>query len=233
MIARLSISFLVMATGSLWSFAQGSSSFTSFSIPSAVVNSQPVTTNERHLQPTSVGSLYANSAFAHGYRHGYDEGFHSGDLALQLGRNLDVTSMPKEYRQSARDYRILFGSRQSFDEGYRAGFRSGYSNAISGGEYQVSTRVRAAAAGLPAEVLSPSRRVHFDEGVVNGYKSAQSPSAPSQDMTAEYVEQYCRKTSSGAYAIEYCSGFSRGYLLGIPNPMASELPKSTSTNTIH
>lgn len=202
-------------------------------MPSAAVNSQAGTTNERHLQPTSIGSLYANSAFAHGYRHGYDEGFHSGDLALQLGRNLDVTSMPKEYRQSAHDYRTLFGSRQSFDEGYRAGFRNGYSNAIAGGEYQVSTRVRAAAAGLPADVLSPSRRAHFDEGVASGYKSAQTPNAPSGRMTPEYIEQYCRKTSSGAYALEYCSGFSRGYLLGIPNLTASEIPKSASTNTIH
>ena len=232
MIARLSLSFIVMATSSIWSFAQGSSSFTSFAVPSAAV-SQPGTINERHLQPTSVGSLYANSAFAHGYRHGYDEGFHSGDFALQLGRTFDLTSMPKQYRQSAHDYRPLFGSRQSFDEGYRAGFGNGYSDAIAGGEYQVNTRVRMAAAGLSAEVLSPSRRAHFDEGVASGYRSAQSPNAPGRDITAEYVEQYCRKTSSGAYALEYCSGFSRGYLLGISNATDSQIPKSAPTNTVH
>jgi hypothetical protein len=227
MIARLSVSFLVLAMAATSSFAQGSSSFTSLVLPSPTVTSHPGIANERHLQPNSVGALYANSAFAHGYRHGYDEGFHVGDFALQMGRDVDLVSPPKEYRQAPRGYHSDFGSRESFDHGYQAGFRSGYSDAITGEEYRVKQRVSTAATGLSTDILPPNRRAHFDQGVAGGFASSQTGNAPKRGMTAEYIEQYCRKTASGMYALEYCSGFSRGYLLGIHN----DAPASTTAKS--
>jgi len=218
MLARFSLSFLLLAAPSL--FAQSASSFTSLALPSATV-SGPGIASERHLQATPVGSLCANSAFAHGYRHGYDDGFHDGDFAFQMGRDFASVSLPKDYRQLGRAYRSEFGRKESFDQGYRAGFRSGYDDAITGGEYRVHERMNAAAAGLGTVILPPSRRAYFDAGIASGYRSAQTSDAPSQGMTAEYLEQYCRKTASGMYALEYCSGFSRGYLLGTVNPAAS------------
>jgi hypothetical protein len=214
MIGRLSVSLLALAMAATSSFAQGSSSFTSLALPSPTVTSRPGIANERHLKPNSVGALYANSAFAHGYRHGYEEGFHVGDFALQMGRNVDLVSPPGEYRQAPRGYRSDFGSRESFDRGYQAGFRSGYSDAITGEEYRLKGRVSAAAAGLSTDILPPNRRAHFDQGVAGGFASSQIANAPKRGMTVEYIEQYCRKTASGMYALEYCSGFSRGYLLG-------------------
>lgn len=215
MVARLSVSLMFLAMAATSSFAQGSSSFTSLVLPSATVTSRRGMANERHLQANSVGALYANSAFAHGYRHGYDEGFHIGDFALQLGGDVNLILSPKEYKQAPRAYRGDFGSKESFDQGYEAGFRSGYGDAITGEEYCLSRRMSTAAAGLTLEILPPNRRAHFDEGVAGGFASSQTSSAPKRGMTSEYIEQYCRKTAAGMYALEYCSGFSRGYLLGI------------------
>ena len=201
-------------------FAQ--TSFTSLSIPSVSATSRPGMGSERHLQSTPEGWLYANSAFAHGFRHGYDEGFYAGDLDWQLGRQLRTFVSSKEYDRAVKEYRPEFGSKRSFELGCQAGFRTGYSDAMSGGEYSMRQRMEAASSGLNPDLLSPNRRAHFDEGVTNGFRSAQTPNAPAQGMTAEYVDQYCRKTASGPYALEYCSGFSRGYLLGIFNAPTSD-----------
>jgi hypothetical protein len=217
--------FLLLAVAAT---AQTSSSFTSLIIPSAGVGSRIGISGDRHLQPTPLGSLCANSAFAHGYRHGYDQGFHVGDLDLQLGREARVIVTSKEYRQLAREYRSIFGSRELFEKGYQAGFRSGYADAITGAEYRVRERTNTASAGLNPDLLPPNRRAHFDEGFASGYESAQTQGAPSQGMTADYVEQYCRKTASGVYALEYCSGFSRGYVLGIFNAPTTNTEHATS-----
>lgn len=133
----------------------------------------------------------------------------------------------KESRQAGREYRTSFGSKELFEKGYEGGFHGGYSDGVSGAEYRVRQRVESAATGLAIDPLPANRRAHFDKGFAAGYESAQTRSAPSMGMTIDYVEQYCRKTSSGPYALEYCSGFSRGYQLGIFNATSatgSELP---------
>jgi hypothetical protein len=123
---------------------------------------------------------------------------------------------------------VMFGSRQLFEEGYQAGFRSGYNDAIRGLEFRASERISGVATGLNA-ILSPSRRSYFDEGVARGFKSSQSSEAPVDRVTAGYVEQYCRKTASGL-PLEYCSGFSRGYMLGIADAPARTI-KIAGTQT--
>ena len=208
----------------------GQTSFTSLSIPSSLPSSRPGITAERHLQATSIGSLYANSAFAHGYRHGYDEGYRVGDLDIQIGREPRMATGYKEAHQAGRGYCSSFGSRELFEKGYEGGFRGGYSDAVSGAEYRVRQRVESAATGLAIDPLPANRRAHFDKGFAAGYESAQTRNAPSLGMTIDYVEQYCRKTASGPYALEYCSGFSRGYQLGIfnaPTASGSELAGAT------
>ena len=231
MFARFRIVLVLLAATSL--LAQSTSSFTALSLPSAVASAQPGIASERHLQATPVGSLCANSAFAHGFRHGYDDGFHDGDFAFQMGRDFASVSLPKDYRQSGRAYRSEFGGKESFDQGYKAGFRNGYDDAITGGEYRVRERMTAAADGLETVVLPPSRSAHFDEGVASGYRRAQTSDAPSQRMTADYLEQYCRKTASGMYALEYCSGFSRGYLLGMASPPAASTENADLQPSAH
>jgi len=191
--------------------AQTSSQYAPTSLPPISSASGPFFGGERHLQDSPVGALYQISAFAHGYRHGYEQGFHAGDGDVHMGRTVRVAPKSKD---GIRDYSATFGSKQLFQEGYQAGFRSGYNDAILGLEFRASERIRSVAAGLNLS-LSASRRSSFDEGFANGFRSSHSSGAPVERVTAEYVEQYCRTSASGLHGLEYCSGFSRGYILGI------------------
>lgn len=211
---RAAYSLIVVFACAGASIAQTSTQFTSLANHSATVNPRSFSANEPHIQSEMLGPLYANSAFAHGYRHGYEQGFHVGDLDIHLGRTGRIAMSSKEYSPAGREYRPSFGSRRLFEDGYQAGFHSGYADAVSGGEFRATQRAKTASAGL-SEVLPNTRRVHFDEGIEAGYKSAQSQNAPIAHMNLEYVELYCRQSLTSAYSLEYCSGFARGYMLGI------------------
>jgi len=191
--------------------AQTSTQFTSIDTHSRSAGSPQFLGNDPHFHSQTLGNLYANSAFAHGYRHGYEQGFHVGDLDIHMGRDARVAT--KEY-QAGREYRLSFGSKKLFDEGYEAGYRGGYADAISGAEFRASERWKTANAAL-IEVLPNTRRAHFDDGVAAGYRTSQTENAPVANMTAEYVERHCREVSHEVYSLEYCSGFGRGYMLGI------------------
>ena len=85
---------------------------------------------DRHYGTNPDASLFARSAFAHGYVHGYEEGFHAGDLDLQLGRDpRNPASLPGYKRWSAA-YGKSRGSRESFHAGFQDGFIAGYSDAV-------------------------------------------------------------------------------------------------------
>ena len=191
--------------------AQTSSQYAPTSLPAVSSAPGAFFGGERHLQDSPVGALYQNSAFAHGYRHGYEQGFHTGDVDVHMGRTVQVAPKSKD---CSRDYSATFGSKLLFQEGYQSGFRSGYNDAILGLEFRASERIRSVAVGLNL-FLAASRRSSFDEGFANGFRSSHSSGAPVERVTADYVEQYCRTTASGLHGLEYCSGFSRGYILGI------------------
>jgi len=212
--------------------AQTSSQYTSASSPAVSSSSRSSFGGDRHFQDTPVGSLYQSSAFAHGYRHGYERGFHVGDTDVHMGRAARVIPKLKEYQPAMQEYSVIFGSRQLFQEGYQAGFSSGYNDAISGLEFRASERISNAASGLNA-VLSPSRRSYFDEGFANGFRSSHSDGAPVERVTADYVEQYCRNVRSGSHPLEYCSGFSRGYMLGIADAPAKTVKIVGTGNSRH
>jgi hypothetical protein len=218
---------VVLACAVAASSAQTSTQFTSIVTHPASSNSRQFLANDPHIQSQTLGKLYANSAFAHGYRHGYEQGFHVGDLDIHMGRDARIATKSREYSQANRDYRPGFGSKQLFEDGYQAGFRGGYADAISGGEFRASARSQAANAGL-AEVLPSTRRAHFDDGVAAGYKSSESPNAPAANVTAEYVERHCRETVRDVYSLEYCSGFGRGYMLGISSRPSDSITLASS-----
>jgi len=48
----------------------------------------PGIAQESHLTEAVSGSIYARSAFAHGYRHGYEEGYHLGNIDINMARLL-------------------------------------------------------------------------------------------------------------------------------------------------
>jgi len=213
MILRASCVLLVALVSAAASSAQTSTQFTSLPTSSSQ-SARPFLANESHIQSEMFGTLYANSAFAHGYRHGYEEGFHVGDLDVHMGREPRLTMKGKDYLQAIRQYRPAFGSKALFEDGFHAGLRSGYADAISGSEFRASQWAMTAVTGL-TEILPNTRRINFDEDFAAGYKSAQSQNAPAAHITAEYVEQYCRRAINDLYSIEFCSGYSRGYVAGI------------------
>jgi len=217
-------------TWAIASVAQTSTQFTSLATHSPNSRTRPFTANEPHIQSETLGALYANSAFAHGYRHGYEQGFHLGDLYVHMGRDAQVGMTLKD-AQPRREYDPSFGSKLLFQGGYKAGFRGGYADAVSGAEFRATERMKAAAAGL-TNVLPNAGRAHFDEGVAAGYNSAQSASAPVTHVNAEYVEQYCRQTLTNPYSLEYCSGFGHGYVLGISTISPDSISMATSQKVV-
>jgi hypothetical protein len=202
--------------------AQKSTEFTSVPTRSTVSRARPFLDNEPHLQNETLGVLYANSAFAHGYRHGYEDGFHIGDFDLHMGHDSRALGKSKEC-QARRHYRESFGSRELFEQGYDVGVRKGYADATSGREFRATDRTKIAGAGL-VDVLPQSRRAQFDQGFAAGYRSAQSQHALAVQVSPEYVEQYCRRTLAGSQSLEYCSGFGHGYVFG-----AFDLPPSATS----
>lgn len=194
------------------SSAQKSTEFTSFPTRPATSHTRPFLENEPHLQSEALGALYANSAFAHGYRHGYEEGFHLGDLDIHMGHDGRAIENTKAYA-AGRHYHESFGNKALFEQGYDAGIRSGYADAISGSEFRATERAKMASIGL-TEVLPKTRRAMFDDGFAAGYRSAQSQHGPIAHMSSEYVEQYCRRTFTSLSSLEYCSGFGHGFVLG-------------------
>lgn len=200
---------------SLWAViagAQNSTDFTSVPLSSSSSQVHWLVGSERHLQPTSIGALFLDSAFAHGYRHGYDEGFHLADLDIHMGRAAQQMNK-RELRQAGHEYSNSFGSKARFQQGYEAGLSAGYADGFAGREYQASERAKLAASGL-ADALPPSRREYFDEGFAGGYASAHVQSVPAKGMTIDYLEQYCQDKLLGSHPPEYCSGFSRGFIFG-------------------
>lgn len=192
--------------------AQNPTDFTSIPLTSSNSPVHWLVGSESHLQPTSVGALFLDSAFAHGYRHGYDQGFHLADLDVHMGRS--AQQIPKrEFRQAAREFNNSFGSKSRFEQGYQVGLSAGYEDSFAGREYQASERAKLAASGLE-DALPPSRRQYFDDGFAGGYASAHVQSVPSKGMTLDYLVQYCQETLLGSHPAEYCSGFSRGFIFG-------------------
>src|SRR6185312_11301980 len=150
--------------------AQNSTDFTSIPLSSSSAHVHWLVGSERHLQPTSVGALFLDSAFAHGYRHGYDQGFHAADIDIHMGR-LAQAITKRDLRLSRREYNSSFGNRTHFEQGYQAGFFAGYDDAFAGRDYRASERAKFAASGL-LDALPPSRRQYFDDGFASGYASA-------------------------------------------------------------
>lgn len=189
--------------------------------------------SERHLLASPAGDLYYDSAFAHGYRHGYEEGFHVGDLDLQMGREPRPLSKITEYQHDCTGFKSSFGAKDLFRRGYREGFHSGYEDAATGGEFHETEKIEVAAQGVRL-LLGRGQRSAFDQGFSGGYESAAAQQSTSRLVTADYLEQYCQKSLAAGkvYNVEYCSGFSRGYLLGLADnnfvsdtEMAKQLPE--------
>jgi flagellar biosynthesis/type III secretory pathway protein FliH len=184
---------------------------------------------DAHLQSTPTGALFYNSSFAHGYRHGYEQGFHMGDLDIQMGRDPQNFEKTSEFRHDLQGFNGALGDKNSFRTGYRQGFRVAYREALAGLPFRGSVRTENAAKGLN-DFLQKEERNFFDQGFSGGYLTASKLAKPSHVGLA-YAEQYCQRIQSAAqpHIGEYCSGYSRGYLLGVSDSPTGGKDTDSST----
>jgi hypothetical protein len=90
-----------------------------------------------HLTQDSNHAIYADSAFAHGYRHGYEEGFHEADRDLHLSLFSPMTDERAIRVPKMTGYKPAFGPKDSFRRGFELGFRYGYSDSAKGETFRV------------------------------------------------------------------------------------------------
>lgn len=186
---------------------------------------------DAHLQSTPTGALFYNSCFAHGYRHGYEQGFHMGDLDIQMGRDAQNFEKTAEFRHDLQGFDATLGDKNSFRAGYRQGFRVAYREALAGLPFRGTIRTENAAKGL-SDFLQKEERTFFDQGFSGGYLTASKLTKPS-GVSLAYAEQYCQRAQPAAqpHIGEYCSGYSRGYLLGVSDSPTGAMAAGSSPHS--
>src|SRR5262244_2901579 len=129
----------------------------------------PGDSQEKHLSEGGAGTLFARSAFAHGYRHGYEEGYHSGNLDINMGRL--ARARKSLLRGLKYGYSPGFGPRRSFESGFEAGLIAGYSDGYTGRNFRAIESVRVIASALegPPQLAEPAG-ISFDQGLAVGYR---------------------------------------------------------------
>jgi hypothetical protein len=191
--------------------------------------------SDDHVVLDQAKSLYAQSAFAHGYRHGYEEGFHIGDQDLQMGRRLRTCDKISQYKQGHTHFRQAFGDKLAFEKGYKQGFSRGYGDAFSGREFQAVKGGRVAALGLTSEALNGSQLHAFDNGFSSGYELAWKNSIRNVIADLEYLTQHCEKSTDPKFKERetFCQGYARGLLFGSTQNEEFQSPVVARNVTAH
>lgn len=160
-----------------------------------------------------AGTLVHTSAFAHGYLHGYEAGFHTGDMDFHIAQARD----PREMRELERlaGYQPSFGSRTSFNAGFRRGLFAGYQDGVSGRDFR-------AFQWLSASITEDaSRPADFDQGFQEGYKAGENSGAGDLDHDRDFDPGAgvcpARTDPNGrlpASSQAYCAGYLSAYRVG-------------------
>lgn len=181
-----------------------------FLVASLVVGCSTVLLGQdRHLSNEPASTLYARSAFAHGYIHGYESGFHSGDLDLQLGRDARDPSSIATFKHSGVEFHNSFGSKHSFKRGFENGFRAGYSDAIHGLSFAGVKMCRKAADGLTRPAGTAGAL--FDSGFRDGYEHGRKQGG--EDGRSAVVSNAIEPPCLGLDP-RYCDGYARAFQIG-------------------
>jgi hypothetical protein len=178
---------------------------------------------DAHLNEAGSGAILARSAFAHGYRHGYEEGYHQGNVDINMGR------IPRSQQKGQFHglklkvgYSPSFGSKRSFEDGFDAGLKAGYSDGYAGWTFRAVDAMRLLAAAM-ASAAPPEdpRSVYFDLGVASGYRQGwqqggqSSPSVDPPDFhRVPCAAFHPEKDQDLPAESSYCEGYRRGYVLG-------------------
>jgi hypothetical protein len=150
--------------------------------------------DDPHLTQDSSRSIYADSAFAHGYRHGYEEGFHEADRDLHLSFFTLFTEDRGIRIPKMTCYKSAFGSKDSFRRGFEIGFRYGYVDSARGEDFRM----------ISPELnnLAVSDK-DFDRGVQAGFEGH------ADGCRAGFTAAFCSGVTVGRSMVEAAKGNSQ------------------------
>lgn len=192
-------------------------------LAAAVVLALPAGAQDVHLNEPGSGAILARSAFAHGYRHGYEEGYHQGNVDINMGRIPRFQQKGQFHGLKLKlGYSPSFGSKRSFEDGFDAGLKAGYTDGYAGQTFRAVDSLRLVAAAM-ASTAPPEdpKGVYFDQGLANGYREGwqqgeQTPQgAEPPDLHRVICAPFHPENEHDLPAeSSYCEGYRRGYVLG-------------------
>jgi hypothetical protein len=192
----------------------------------AACPAEPGVAQESHLTEAVSGSIYARSAFTHGYRHGYEEGYHLGNVDINMAR------MPRTKKSQFRGlnlgYSPEFGPRRSFEGGFQAGLKAGYGDGYDGRFFRAIESARSMAVALENALsqVDPAG-IYFDQGVSAGYHDGLKQVETSLPDTAVLdfhligcADFHPDKPQELPAQASFCDGYQRGFVLGHGDALA-------------
>jgi hypothetical protein len=192
------------------------------------VSAGQAATQESHFTDAGARRIFLRSAFAHGYSHGYEEGYHQGNIDVNMAHtartnHLDLHGIPLQYSPE-------FGSKKSFESGFRAGLKPGYADGYAGRKFRAVEALRSLAGALDekAPTCDP-QNAYFDGGFASGYgrgleHAAGKPSSSAMQLDASF--EACQRVFHPRTRQDedaqpaFCDGYRRGYMLGNADALA-------------
>jgi hypothetical protein len=182
----------------------------------------PACAQDNHLNEPGTGLILSRSAFAHGYRHGYEEGYHQGNVDINMGR-IPRFQQKGQFRglKLKLGYQPGFGSKRSFEDGFTAGLRAGYSDGYAGQTFRAVESLRLMAAEIaPTPPAEDPGSIYFDQGLTAGYQdgwqqgaSSKSGAEPTDMHRVDCAPFHPEKDVDLPAQSSYCEGYRRGYVL--------------------
>ena len=180
----------------------------------------PADAGEIHLREAGTSAIFLRSAFAHGYRHGYEDGYHLGNIDINMGRH-PRTRLSKFHDLSLR-YAPEFGSKKSFEAGFREGLKIGYKDGFLGRKFRAVENLRLISLALDQNP-SPSdpANAYFDQGLSTGYNHGLESGSkePLDDGFVDCTKFHPARQQDAAAEGSFCDGYRRGYMLGQADEM--------------
>lgn len=177
------------------------------------------TSRDAHLREAGSNTLFAHSAFAHGYRHGYEEGYHLGNIDINMGRPLRTKS--SQFHDLPHGYSQEFGSKKSFESGFLGGVKAGYADGYAGRRFRAVESLRLLADSLSeTSTTADPHNLYFDQGFSSGYDrgltQGQLEMGDGRQIDFRFVscEQLPAREKNVAADASFCEGYRRGFTLG-------------------
>ncbi len=184
-----------------------------------------------HLTQDPAQRLFTESPFAHGYMHGYEMGYHCGDLDLQMAHHPQDVKTVKLFKAGPRYYDQSFGAKDSFLNGYQAGFRVGYADGYKGNMFSAVRQLRELARDLPEvdRKSSPMLDLALNNGYKDGVKSGLGDGRANADYRPDGADCELALRFKDAPSPFYCAAYAIAYRFGYTDGFQNIRPAQAET----